>query len=155
VRWKNGLGWTTELAVEPPQGEFDWRVSIAVLEGEGMALHVEGLAPVRLSAQGEALRFTGEVATRCQLLQGPTRDFNVMTRRGVVEHTLEFRRVIDPLALASGCTWLIYVARGEIAMGASKIASGDAVLIEPDDGMHACVDPVGTADLVLVRITPS
>ena len=31
-------------------------------------------------------RFSGDWRTRCWLLDGPVRDFNVMTRRGHVEH---------------------------------------------------------------------
>jgi environmental stress-induced protein Ves len=35
MRWKNGLGWTTELAVRPAGGgEFDWRASIAEVDAD-------------------------------------------------------------------------------------------------------------------------
>ena len=37
VRWKNGGGWTTELARAPAEGEgeFDWRISIAEVDVDG------------------------------------------------------------------------------------------------------------------------
>ena len=40
MRWKNGGGWTTELAAFPESGAdaaapFDWRVSIAEIESDG------------------------------------------------------------------------------------------------------------------------
>ena len=37
MRWKNGGGWTTELAVSPEPGAdaFDWRISIAEIESDG------------------------------------------------------------------------------------------------------------------------
>jgi environmental stress-induced protein Ves len=172
VRWKNGLGWTTELAVEPTEGEFEWRVSIAevdsdcdfsrfpgidrsllVLDGEGMAVHVEGQPAVRLVAEGEPLAFPGEVATRCELVGGPTRDFNVMTRRGVIEHALTFHRLRDRGSLAAGCRWVIYVVRGEIEIDAARVAAGDAVLVAID-ATQADLDVSGEADLVLVRLWP-
>src|SRR4051812_2958521 len=70
MRWKNGGGWTTELAVSPDaadSGAFDWRISIAeigsdgpfstfpeydrqiaLLDGIGMELQFEGGEAVRL-----------------------------------------------------------------------------------------------------------
>jgi environmental stress-induced protein Ves len=171
VRWKNGLGWTTELAIEPAEGEFDWRVSIAevdsdcefsrfpgidrsllVLEGAGMVLHVEGEQPVHLLAAGEAHRFAGELATRCELLGGPTRDFNVMTRRGVIEHALAWSRLDERWSPTPGWTWLIHVVRGEIELGAARVAAGDAVLVEPDEATRSPLAVEGMADLVVVRL---
>ena len=85
MRWKNGLGWTTELASQPTrdelvQGEFDWRVSIAevdadaefsafpgidrsilVLAGAGMLLEVGERAPVELRAR-QAAALLGRLA---------------------------------------------------------------------------------------------
>ena len=31
VRWKNGAGWTTEIAARP-DGDFDWRLSVAEVD---------------------------------------------------------------------------------------------------------------------------
>ncbi len=95
MRWKNGGGWTTEIAVHPREGEFDWRVSIAeidadsefsrlpgidrsilVLDGEGMQLQVGDDPAVVLRAKGEVLAFSGDRPASCRLLGGPTRDFN-------------------------------------------------------------------------------
>jgi hypothetical protein len=125
---------------------------LLVLDGEGMTLHVEGRPPVQLVAQGEPLRFAGEVATHCELLGGPTRDFNLMTRRGVFEHTLAFHRLGDRLSLASGCRWLIHVVRGEITIAAARVAAGDAVLVENDDPSQPAFEVTGAGDLVLVRL---
>jgi environmental stress-induced protein Ves len=169
VRWKNGLGWTTELWVEPSEGEFDWRVSIAevdtdcefsrfpgidrsllVLDGPGMILHVEGQPSARLLAQGEPLEFSGDVATRCELLGGPTRDFNVMSRRGVIEHDLAFFRLGERWTLEPGHSWLIYVVRGEVAIEGMSIPVGDAVLVRLDDSTRP-LELTGHADLVRVR----
>lgn len=103
--WKNGGGSTRELALHP-QGAginaapFLWRVSIAdvkndgpfsafpgyersimLIEGAGMELRVADAAPVRISDRYRPWRFTGDAHTECRLLDGPVRDFNVMSAR--------------------------------------------------------------------------
>lgn len=108
--WKNGAGTTRELAIHPPGAGLDgtpflWRISIAdvaadgpfsafpgydrsimLVAGQGMQLSTSGEAPVRLAACYQPWRFSGDTATHCHLLSGPVRDFNVMSRRGVIEH---------------------------------------------------------------------
>ena len=108
--WKNGLGTTTEIAIHPPSADlagtpFDWRVSMAevkedgdfssfpgydrsilVAEGAGMELGFDAAPSALLQGRGAMTRFSGDWRTRCRLLGGPVQDFNVMTRRGRVEH---------------------------------------------------------------------
>lgn len=103
--WKNGGGTTREIVCQPPDAGmdgFDWRVSIAtiaaagpfsafpgvdrvimLLEGAGVRLHA-GTAGVdhRLDTPLMPFAFAGDVALDCDLLGGPSTDFNVMTRRG-------------------------------------------------------------------------
>jgi environmental stress-induced protein Ves len=98
--WKNGGGATRELLAWPtPQ---DWRVRLSVadvtragpfspypgierwfsvLEGAGVRLQV---GPVRqvLLAEHEPFRFDGGTPVDCELLDGPTRDFNLMAAPG-------------------------------------------------------------------------
>jgi uncharacterized protein len=111
--WKNGGGITRELAVHPEDAGLDgkpflWRISIAeiaadgpfsafpgydrsimLIAGNGMELAVQGEKPIRLSGHYEPWRFSGDVPTQCRLLDGPVRDFNVMTARGQIEHHCE------------------------------------------------------------------
>jgi hypothetical protein len=175
MRWKNGLGWTTEIAVRPAEGDLDWRVSIAevdtdcefsrlpgidrsilVLSGEGMALALGVAPPVALHAGGEPLAFAGELTTRCRLLGGPTRDFNVMTRRARWHHTLTTQRLRDPLTLTrpAGDGWLLHVARGQARVGEVDACVGDSVLAEPHPHAGSTTTVTGDAELVLVRLTP-
>lgn len=103
LRWKNGLGVTTEIMISPPGAaldDFDWRVSIArvltdgpfsifggidrqliVLDGR-MTLAVEGRQPIELTRDSPALSFPGDVPARATLAKSPLIDLNVMTRRG-------------------------------------------------------------------------
>jgi len=110
--WKNGRGATTELAIEPAGAalaDFDWRISVAdvtedgdfsrfpgydrtlvVAEGNGMELEFDGAsAPQRLAGPGHGAMFSGDWLTRGRLIDGPVRDFNVMSARGRMHHECE------------------------------------------------------------------
>jgi len=104
VPWRNGAGVTRELAVQPPGAalDFDWRASVAeighdapfsafpgidrcivLLRGAGMRLSsADGRIDERLAYAHQPFHFPGDEALRAELLAGPCRDFNVMTRRG-------------------------------------------------------------------------
>ena len=101
VPWKNGGGVTTELAVEPAaDGRFVWRVSIAdvvepgpfsafpgydrliaVVEGDGMRLSVDGAPAVERRRLDPAFAFPGEAPVWCEPTAGPIRDVNLMLDR--------------------------------------------------------------------------
>lgn len=116
VPWKNGGGVTTELAVEPTSGptsgpnsdgRFLWRVSIAdvvepgpfsafpgydrliaVVEGDGMRLSVDGAPPVERRRLDPAFAFPGEATVWCEPTAGPIRDVNLMLDRASATGTL-------------------------------------------------------------------
>lgn len=98
--WRNGGGQTRALLTWPP-GEADWqlRISVAdiaadgpfsafpgvqrwfvVLQGGGVQLGA-GPALRRLTPASAPFEFAGEDAPACTLLDGPTRDLNLMLRR--------------------------------------------------------------------------
>jgi uncharacterized protein len=68
-----------------------------VLEGAGVVLTIRNTEH-RLDVGDEALSFPGELATRCRLIDGPTRDLNLMLskRSGFM------RRVASPEAWQPG-----------------------------------------------------
>jgi len=172
VRWKNDGGWTTELAVWPEgAGGFDWRVSIAevdadcafshfpgvdrsilVLAGAGFDLHVDGDPPAQLRLGGPAHAFSGDRTTRCTLVGGPTRDFNVMSRRGRVHHSLDTAHAPTTLDRRAGCGWVVYVVSGDITVADTRAAAGDCVVLEPVSEDMPPIAVTGEAALVLVRL---
>lgn len=97
--WKNGGGLTRELLAWPKAGDWQLRISVADIRGDGpfsaypgvdrWFAVVEGAGVLlalpegrrRVEPEGDALRFDGEAAPQCELLDGPTRDLNLMLRR--------------------------------------------------------------------------
>lgn len=118
VPWANGLGVTADVFLWPPDAAvWIWRLSIAdvtddvpfssmlgidrhiaVVQGVGMSLTIDGAPPVRMDRNAPPLSFDGESITTCRLLDGPIADLNLMVRRG--SHVGSLRL----LPLASGHT---------------------------------------------------
>jgi uncharacterized protein len=163
--WKNGLGTTTEVAVDPPGAALDaftWRVSIADLGASGpfstfagydrILVQIEG-APMTLSHEGgrahrltllSPYRFAGELATYGALEAPPARDFNVMVRRDRASADLAVRRLAPGSAvIAEGRagTWIVHLLRGE----ASAEIAGEACALGAKDTLVATAAPALTA----------
>ncbi len=146
-QWKNGGGWTEEVAIFPDGASldnFEWRVSIAgttqggpfsifpgiertlvLLEGQ-ISLSIDGREPVQLTPESLPLSFSGDVRTSSALHSSALVDLNVMTRRGRFHHSVE-RCVLEPdsrIALGTGITIVIYVV------------TRDAWIFEQPSGSH-------------------
>jgi len=145
VPWKNGLGITRELAVEPPGASMDtfaWRVSIAdvdtaspfsmfpgidrtivLLEGAGFTMVLDGTEEHALTTPCEPFAFAGEAKVDVRLAGGATRDFNLMVRRGVGVARLEVLRgpgEFEGVAIA-------YIAEGNGTADGEPVAKGDSI----------------------------
>jgi uncharacterized protein len=97
-RWHNGGGTTRVLHAGPSPGDWRVRISIADIEADGpfsaypgverwfAVLHGAGVdltiaGTTHRVLRGDApLRFAGDAATACHLIDGPTRDLNLMLR---------------------------------------------------------------------------
>lgn len=181
VRWKNDGGWTTEIASEPmPEGSsgFRWRVSIAdievdgpfstfpdidrdllLLSGKGIELAINAADPVRLDQRFQKIHFRGEDSIDCRLLAGPTRDFNVMTRRDAVAAELHARPLNGTMLIFvdAQSSWLIHVFAGS-AQARSEDQSvlaeaGETLLIETGTTQRERIVIEGGGELVLVKFS--
>ena len=180
VPWKNGGGHTLEIASEPPGAgttAFAWRVSVAdierdgpfsafpgvdrtlvLIEGNGMRL-ASGSDSLDVRAAYEPVRFPGESAPDCALVDGPTRDFNLMVRRGTVRGDVVVVREaacdVEPAR-----TRICYAAAGACACRVAAhapiaVPSGHALLVTAPPGAAApalSVTPVGDGAVALVAI---
>lgn len=178
MRWKNGGGWTTELAAfAQASATFDWRVSIAeiesdgafsafpgcdrhigLLEGTGMELRFDDDESVRLDQRLRFVLFAGEARTFGKLIAGPVRDFNVIVRRDAVAADVLHRPLVGPmLFMPDASTWFVYLVAGnaECRIGSARhsLSAGDSLLLEPDAGTDNAVLR-GGGELVLMKFVP-
>jgi environmental stress-induced protein Ves len=179
LRWKNDGGWTTEIAREDDEAaDFRWRVSIADIEsdgpfsafpgvarelmllaGGGIELDIDG-SPLRLTERFQRVRFEGEASVDCRLLAGPTRDFNVMTRRDAVRAELMGRPLVGSMVLfpESDVIWLAHLVSGNADARAeheqATMAAGDTLRIDlARDAGRVVLE--GGGEIVLVKLMPS
>ena len=173
--WRNGGGVTYELAIGPAGATldaFDWRVSVAEIEGDcafstfggvdriialvqgpTMRLTIDG-TPHELSSQ-RPLRFAGESVTTCAVPDGPTRDLNVMTRRGRLAATMEFVDVgsAQPLATNGSDALVLLAVIGRVEVSSP---SHGRVVLEAMDGVEsvgpAPIGVYGAGVVAVVRV---
>ncbi|HVH34084.1 HutD family protein [Tahibacter sp. UC22_41] len=178
MAWKNGGGITTEIARSPGDGDFDWRISIAeiaedgdfsifpgvdrelmLLDGGGVELLVGSDAAVALTQRYQKHVFPGEAPVSCHLLDGPTRDFNVMIRRGRVTAELLARPLVGAQLLfpAAATSWIVHVAQGHVAVNnrddIPRVEAGETLLIDFAQSGGAPLVLNGGGELVLVKLT--
>lgn len=157
--WKNGLGRTRELAVHPPgagMDDFLWRVSvaevesaapfsafpgidrvIALLDGDGFTMALDDGRAHALTMPCAPFAFPGEARVAVTLAGGPSRDFNLMLRRGRARGGIEAWRTAGVQRLPAD-TVLVHCARGTLGCAAGTLQAGEAW--RPDDGrlvLHA------------------
>lgn len=155
--WKNGGGQTFQLATHPAGSsleDFGWRVSIAeivgdgpfstfpgidrtiaVIDGAGMDLDLDD--KVHQLGKFTTYRFPGEAAITAHLLRGPTRDLNLMVRRGQFAGRME-----------------IFSSSADLDLPV-RIAEKEALLVVGLDGQCQIggedVSPIGVEDVILRR----
>jgi environmental stress-induced protein Ves len=173
--WKNGLGFTTELLIDPPgatlEAGFRWRISTAavaqsgpfssfpgfdrtlmLLEGDGLELDHGPHGRATLPGPLVPVRFKGEWETRGRLLGGACRDFNVMSRRAEARHDLTLLRAgPDPAPLPEAPVLLLYCCAGAAKLdGMGKLARGELLKIDGGGGRVRGAD--GPCDLAVIAI---
>lgn len=157
--WKNGGGTTTEIAVAPEGAgfdDFDWRLSVAevasdgpfslfpqidrtltLIEGHGLDMSIEWREAVRLTPASAPLAFPGDVPVTASLVDGPIRDFNVMTRRGRFNHQVSRHDLaMGGLALPQdGLRLVVALGNGPVRIGAASLdlGFGDVLAFEAGD----------------------
>lgn len=109
--WKNGAGFTLEIARSQGDADFEWRISMAdvatsgpfslfpnkqriisVLDGQGMVLHVDDL-PAKNLKQGDIFAFDGESQVQSELVGGAIRDLNLIY--DPAKYHVRFQRLND------------------------------------------------------------
>ncbi|HEY6621046.1 MAG TPA: HutD family protein [Steroidobacteraceae bacterium] len=148
--WKNGGGITHEAIRVPPTGDtFLWRVSVAqidaagpfsdfsrydrkmvLLQGGGIALEFAGGEHRALRSVGDWVEFDGATPARCELLDGPCVDLNLMVSQSL-RTAARVERLCEPtlVAAARGEATLIFGIQGPLSLD----CRGESVRLETWD----------------------
>jgi environmental stress-induced protein Ves len=149
--WKNGGGITHEAMRVPENGDpFRWRVSVAhidapgpfsefaghnrtmvLLKGAGIELHFADGTHKSLRRVGESVEFDGAMDTRCELLNGPCVDLNLMVAKSD-SAAAKVERFIESIAVRASRneTTLIFPIDRKITL---QITAGKSATLEPWD----------------------
>lgn len=177
--WKNGLGWTDQIAIHPPgadlrKGDFAWRVSTAqiaqnspfspfpahdrllvVLEGQGVRLSHEyepgePMDVVELEP-GNPYEFPGDVPTRCELLGGPVRDLSVFFRKGEWQVEAECMDLREAYEWTpQAATELMVVFEGSVR--ADGVEAGNGGTLKRENSERSVTVETEGALIVLIRL---
>jgi environmental stress-induced protein Ves len=177
--WKNGAGETVEIAISPIGAginDFDWRVSmarvdadgpfsafagvdrtLAILVGKGLALSIDGSAPVILTTESRPLSFPGDVPTSAVPIKGQVTDLNVMTRRGRFQHRMERFDIAGSVdAIVDARVALLVCSTGSVRVEAqgreARLAPLDAVQLDRATQHVTIVAESGDARCYLIRL---
>lgn len=168
--WLGGGGITHELAREPAEGDFGWRLSVAEVQQDGAFSRLDGVDRVIVlcSVGRMTLRvpeavglqrfspysFDGGREISCSVPDGPTRDFNVMTRRGV--YAADVTTVVadrSQVTVPTGSRVFVVCLDGEVRCGE---ALGAFDLVRLGEGAAGAVDATsGAAAVVSLTAVPA
>ena len=151
VPWKNGGGVTHEAMRVPADGDpFRWRVSVAridvsgpfsdftgyerkmvLLKGGGVELRFANGAVSALRAVGEMAEFDGALAARCELIDGPCVDLNLIVAKPLAQASARVVRLRETLTLpgAAGRATLAFPIDAAMALSCAS----DRVVLEAWD----------------------
>jgi uncharacterized protein len=150
--WKNGLGLTSEIAIEPktskfPADSFFWRISCAevtgqnqfsqflgyerwlvVWKGDGLILNGQKLLPF------ETFRFDGNEKINCELIESSVLDLGVIFKKGQVRCRMEVLcgNAQETIKLKSDDTTrrFLFFAEGSGVAEGQKISEEDILDLE-------------------------
>lgn len=176
-RWRNGLGWTRQIAASSEGEDWNWRLSIAEIErdaafstfpgierelvllhGNGLRLCFDDGQRVVLPAPHARHRFSGQRGLRGELIDGPTHDFNLMWRPRALQAELLLRPLAGPmLFFADAHThWAVHLidgqARFDAACALPPLRAGDTALLYGTPG-RARYALEGSGELIAVKFS--
>ena len=157
--WKNGGGTTIEIAVSPHGAgldDFDWRVSMArvegsgpfsrfaeidrclcVLSGAGIVLKPQGRGSVTLTQNSPPFAFPADLALDADVPDGPITDLNVMVRRGRARSFVSRLHSTQPLTISgmADVTLMLLQTDAQAVCGETVLAArgGDMVRLDGRD----------------------
>ena len=176
--WKNGLGVTREIVLEPSlnlAAGFRFRVSraeinatapfskypdvrrwLVLARGGALELRFGGEPTRQLDRVGDICAFSGDDVVEGVPLDGPSEDFNLMLADPALDAELIVRPMVGSMVLFQKAReWLLFhLLDGHAALQGSThtLSVGDSLWFEPrdSDGLAARLD--GNGEALIVRV---
>lgn len=165
-------------AQDASSNDWDWRLSIAEIEhdaafstfagvdrelvllsGEGLRLRFDDGESIDLQPPHDKHRFAGERAVSGELIDGPTRDFNLMWQRDRVQADLWLRPLVGSMMIfvEPWTIWALHLIAGQARFadgsGLPSLTAGDTAILEAgEDKQRHALDGAGEA--LLIRVAP-
>lgn len=165
IPWKNGLGETTELAINDggTLANFDWRLSIASVVSDGVFSDFSGYQRnlVLISGQGIMLKHDAKIAdnltnlldvanfdgankTYGELTEGPIKDFNIITDTKKISAQVGCHTNAEKVTvhLHEQCLYFAYSLTGEIIVNLADkqnitVPQGDLLKVSAIDNAES------------------
>ncbi|HJV22469.1 MAG TPA: HutD family protein [Holophagaceae bacterium] len=180
--WKDGGGSTAQVAIEPADAglsdPFLWRVSsarveasgpfstfpgrrriLALLEGAGFILDLEGAGRLRLKSAKQPIAFSGDHPAHATLIQGPCLDLGLIFDPARVQGHVEVLTLgPDATSITLAPTTLIYTPQAPVGVDpvGVELAGGEALRVDGEAGTKLGLRaPSGGATVAVVHLTPA
>jgi len=175
-RWRNGLGWTRQIAASHAGDDWDWRLSIAEIEqdaafsafpgidrelvllrGEGLRLRFADGTLHTLMPPHDRLRFAGEAQVTGELVDGVTHDFNLMWRRDAVQAELLHRPLVGSMFFFTEpqAAWAVHLLAGQAVFegepSLAPLAAGDTAWLGAGERRRFALH--GGGELLAIRVS--
>lgn len=180
MAWKNGQGVTDEVAAFPDgtgAGDFDWRVSIAhiggdgpfsafpgidrsiaLIGGAGLRLDLPDGGCVALGPRDAPFSFPGEWAIGGRNVAGPTVALNVMTRRSRSRHSLDRLQLDTQRRLGfskAGIALLVVNGKARLTAGGTTHDLERFDTVMPDRGEDVLLAPLQPCEVLVAQLFAS
>lgn len=169
--WANGLGSTVELyRREDEVGRLLIRLSVAdvvadgpfsslpsidrvltLIQGDGFDLDFAGAAPPAPARLFQPVAFSGDWQTSAINLKGPSRDFNLMTKRGAFScDVIHLGTGTHTINTADMTLTALYMVAGDanITVSSTAAKAGEMLLVEAEKHLTARV----SGDAIVVQL---
>lgn len=166
--WKNGGGWSLEIASANDEAGIVWRVGLADIECNGPFSEYAGIlrwfsivtgAGVQLAfpessvqvRRNETHAFPGTPAPGCALIEGPSRAFNLLMREGFGTAASAVVGGGPEIDIAPARVLMVHALQGIWRLGEITVPTGDTLIGESVGASKLSGPPSGRATLVAIR----
>jgi hypothetical protein len=139
MQWKNGGGLTEEIARDPADGEYLWRLSRARVEREGPFSEFPGFDRLLTVVEGsgllvndtkiekfETLKFAGEDKIHCRLVDGAAVDLGLIYNRQKIRAEMQLMNA-DQIFESCAPICFFYCASGNLQLNSAKLTAGSTL----------------------------